>query len=77
MPYTVSYLQACEVEEILAPNDDGVRVEIMEERDDMGFPRVYVVAPTRETLLEFIREHWGDDDDEWFNDYVVSRVEES
>lgn len=40
----------------------------------MGMPRVDVSGPTRESVIEYVRENWGDDDAEWFDRYIVQRV---
>lgn len=73
--YRVAYLQAVEPEFLPTP-PEGVEVDVVEgHRDEMGFPRVDVTARTREAVLAYVREAWGDDDAEWFADYVEARVE--
>lgn len=74
MTFRVEYLQAVEAEERPFPDVPGVTVTIVERRDDMGFPRVDVEADDREKLIAYVREEWGDEDPEWFRDYVVARV---
>jgi hypothetical protein len=70
----VGYLQAVEHEHL--PTVDGIRVEVEPGLDDMGFHRVSVFGPSREAVIDYVRENWGDDDEEWFVDYVVDRVGE-
>lgn len=72
--YRLSYLQAVEPEAL--PAREGLVVEVDADLDDYGFPRVDVVARDRDVLIEYVRWHWGDDDADWFRDYVVARITE-
>lgn len=53
---------------------DDVRLTIDWTDDDMGFPTSEVRSTDLQSLLNFVREHWGDSDAEWFDRYVVRRV---
>ena len=70
--YRLSYLQAVEPEAL--PAREGLVVEVDADPDDYGFPRVDVVARDRDVLIAYVREHWGDDDADWFRTYVEGRV---
>lgn len=72
MPYLLTDLQACEPDEL--PRDGDVVVHLHDETDDMGFPSVDLESPTETALLDYVREHWGDEDPDWFREYVVGRV---
>ena len=72
--FIVTDIQATHVEAL--PQDGGVSVTWDEdERDSMGFHRVAIIGPTAEAVAEYVREHWGDEDGEWFASYVVGRIE--
>lgn len=73
--YRLSYLQAVEPEAL--PAREGLLVEVNDDLDGQGFPRVDVVADDRDVLIEYVREHWGDDDADWFREYVVGGVVEA
>lgn len=73
--YRLSYLQAVEPDAL--PAREGIIVEVDPDLDDMGFPRVDVVARDRDTLIAYVREHWGDDDADWFRQYVVGGIIEA
>ena len=70
--FMVDDLQAVEPDEL--PRDGEVEVSLADEKDSMGFDRVELRARTREALLEYVREHWGDGDAAWFETYVEDRV---
>jgi hypothetical protein len=72
--YEVAHLQAVEPDEL--PRDAGVDVFVHEELDGMGFNTVTLSAPDRDVLIEYVREQFGDEDAEWFQEYVVDRVTE-
>jgi hypothetical protein len=72
--FTVDYLQAVEPDFLGKPA--GIVVTLDEELDSQGFNRVTVEGPTREAVIEYVRENWGDDDADWFQEYVVDRVRE-
>jgi hypothetical protein len=72
--FAVTDLQAVEPEALEA--SAGIRVEVDEELDSMGFPRVSVFGETRDQVIAYVRDQWGDDDPQWFAEYVVARVEE-
>lgn len=74
MRFVVSYLQAVEPESLDAV--EGIYVRVVEECDDMGFPRVDVFGPTRDAVISYVREQWcAEEDPAWFESYVVARVE--
>ena len=73
MRHTVTDLQAVEPES-LPSLPDSIIVHVHSERDEMGFPRVDVTGPTREAVLEYVLAVWGDNDREWFDEYVVGRL---
>lgn len=73
--YFVDDIQAVEPDELPKP-PKGVEVDVAEDLDSMGFPRVTVYGPTREAVIEYVREGWGDDDADWFQTYIVDRVQE-
>lgn len=75
MRYFVRYLQAVEPEQ-LPEKPEGIAVDVVETHDEMGFPRVDVSGSSRESLLEYVRAGWGDDDADWFKEWVEDRVEE-
>ena len=70
--FYVNDLQAVEPDE-LEPAD-GIEVVLDDELDGMGFNRVTVYGPTPEDVVEYVRREWGDEDPEWFEEYVVARV---
>lgn len=72
--YAVDALQACEPEEL--GHRHGITVTISDELDSMGFQSATIEGPTAEAVVEYVREHWGDEDGEWFDEYVVARVRE-
>lgn len=74
MRYIVRYLQAVEPEH-LPEKPEGIEVNVVETHDEMGFPRVDVSGPSREVLIEYVRVGWGDDDADWFKEWVEDRVE--
>jgi hypothetical protein len=71
--YRVAHLQAADVESL--PPAAGIRIEVEPELDEMRLHRVAVIGSTREILIDYIREHWGDEDEDWFRQYVRERVE--
>lgn len=71
--FVVGHLQAAEPNAL--PSSDTIRVVRDPDLDDMGLARVSVHAATREAVIEYVREHWGDEDALWFETYVVGRVE--
>src|SRR4029077_3556081 len=77
--YCVPDLQACEAEEILGKHPGDVKVVKILDADDTSAhcPHVSVTAPTREALLDFVHEHWGDDENTggWFSEYVLPSIE--
>lgn len=73
--YFVDDLQAVEPE-YLEPRE-GIAVVVADDLDSMGFPRVTVLGPTREAVIEYVHDQWsGDADPDWFQEWVVDRVEE-
>ena len=73
--YYVDDLQAAEPEALPdSPDANGVEWTVLPGLDTMGLPRVMVAGPTRESVIAFVREHWSDDDAEWFQTYIVDRV---
>lgn len=72
--YEVSDLQCVEPDKL--PKWEWITVAVTEERDSMGLPRVTVTGPTRNRVIAYVREAWGDDDAKWFADHVVARVEQ-
>jgi hypothetical protein len=72
--YRLSYLQAVELDSL--PSREGVVVEVDPDLDEYGFHRVDVVARDRDVLVEYVRENWGDDDRDWFREYVEGRISE-
>lgn len=68
--FRLSDLQAVEPESL--KSTEGVLVEISEERDP--FAHADLVAASAEEIAEYVREHWGDDDGDWFANYVVARI---
>ncbi len=70
--FVVTSLQAVEPD-ALKPQD-GIVVTEDEAADSMGFPRVNVYGPTRDAVIEYVRREWGDEDPDWFADYVVARL---
>lgn len=72
--FMVDDLQACEPDALT--KQDGISVEITEQSDSMGFPRVAVKGDSREAIIDYVRENWGDDDTEWFADQVCDRIEQ-
>lgn len=75
--YSVDDLQACEPESLPTERADanGILVELHSELDSMGFHRVTVSAYTEAALLDFIAEHWGTEDAEWYREHVAEAVE--
>lgn len=73
MTYELSYLQAVEPEAL--PRDRDVDVFVHEELDGQGFNEVSLSAETPEQIVAYVREFWGDDDEKWFAEYVVARIE--
>ncbi len=71
--FTVHDLQAADPDGFLAL-PDGVRLHVHDELDAMGMSVVDVSASSRERLLDFVRYHWGDEDKDWFANYVEARV---
>lgn len=53
---------------------EGISFEY-EAEGSHGFPHVTIEGPSREAVIEFIREQWTDQDGEWFQRWVVDRVE--
>ena len=73
--WRVSYLQAVEPDAL--PAREGVAVEVDDELDGQGFPRVDVVGRDRDEVLAYVHEQWsGDEDPGWFAEYVVGRIHE-
>jgi hypothetical protein len=73
MTYRVTYLQACEPD-LLEPAE-GIVVVQDPDVDSMGMPRVTVYGPTRWAVQSYVRREWGDDDRDWFREYVTDRIE--
>jgi len=80
--YFVSDLEACETDALPASDPDGIEWQITTtgaERSAQGIssgcPLVEVYGPSKAAVVEFVRKHWGDDDSEWFQTYIVDRVE--
>jgi hypothetical protein len=71
--FLLTYLQCVEVETL--PTDGPVVVDVERDRDDFGFPRVDLLCGDRDELIAYVREHWGEEDPEWFQTYVVERIE--
>jgi hypothetical protein len=71
--FVVTYLQAAEAETL--PQLPGVVVTIVEQRDSMGLPRVDVRASSRDLLVGYVASQWGLEDPEWFQTYVLDRIE--
>lgn len=71
--YFVHYLQACAPDDL--PTVAGITLDWHEGYDSMGMPRVDVIGPSREAVVEYVRLNWGDDDTDWFTEYVAGRVE--
>ena len=74
--YSVTDLQACEPAALTKA--EGVTVALSRELDSMGFHRADVFAQTREALLAYVVENWGDDSTTggWYSEWVLARVEE-
>lgn len=72
--FRVDYIQAVEPDEL--PKRDGIRIIIEPELDGMGFNRVAVCGESREAVLEYVREAWGDEDPDWFREWIADRIEE-
>lgn len=72
--YGVSDLQITDWDDL--PNVAGIEVVLDPEIDSMHLQRAQVIGPTREAVIEYVRENWGEEDPDWFRDYVVARVEE-
>lgn len=72
--FAVEDLQACEPEALDWHRPDVV-LFLHDGLDSMGFNRVTVTADTHEALISYVREFWGDDDEEWFAEYVVGRID--
>jgi len=74
MTFMVDDLQSTDPE-FLAPME-GITVSLSPEKDSMGFDRATVEGPTREAVIAYVRREWGDEDPEWFQEWVVDRVVE-
>lgn len=74
--YAVSDLQVVERDDLERDLPEGVRLAYEPGKDSMGLDRVEVSALSREALVDFVRVNWGDDDDAWFQEWVVARIEE-
>lgn len=72
--YMLTDLQACAVEDL--PRDTGVEVIVHGDLDDMGMNTVDLEGSSRQALIEYVRDNWGDEDMHWFYEYVESRVVE-
>ena len=70
--YLLDYLQAVEPDALTTA--DGITVVVDDELDSMGFNRVSISGPTREAVVEYVRANWGDDDRDWFAEWVENRV---
>lgn len=72
-PWFVDDLQAVEPG-ALSPQP-GIKVSLHPEKDSMEFDRATVSGPTREAVVEYVRLHWGDEDADWFKEWVEDRVQ--
>ena len=72
--YFVDDLQACAREEL--PEREGV--EVVDLRiDNQGFHRVMVAGESPGIVIDYILDHWGDDDPDWFREQVLMRVKKA
>lgn len=74
--FIVGHLQVVDRRDLRRNLPEGIRLIYEGGKDDMGFDRVEISAPSREQLLDFVRANWGDDDDQWFAEWVEGRIEE-
>lgn len=58
-------LQACAVEELPRFNEQGVTIFVHPELDSQGFNTVTLMAESPVPLMQFVRTHWGESDQEW------------
>jgi hypothetical protein len=72
--FMVDDLQAVELDSL--PVVEGITIAVDPELDSMGFNRIAITGPTREAVTDYVREGWGDDDGDWFAEYVVARIVE-
>lgn len=56
------------------PKVEGIEVVLDSEKDRYGFDRATVYGPTRTAVVEYVRLAWGDEDPEWFKEWVEDRV---
>lgn len=71
MRYFVDDLEAVEPDE-LDRTVEGIRITTVP--NDRGFSSATVEGPTREAVLDYVRSQWGDDDQDWFQTWVVDRI---
>lgn len=67
--FYVERLETCEAE--LLTQADGITVSTY---DTERFPESNVYGPTPEAVIEYVRANWGDEDPEWFQEYVVDAM---
>ena len=51
-----------------------ITVTVTTEHDSMGLPRVLIEATSEDTLVEFVRDNWGDDDSDWWQVHILDRI---
>lgn len=72
--FVVTDIQACEPEALA--HVPGIYITY-EGTDSMGLPSVSVYGATEKEVVDYIHDQWdGDVDPEWFQGYIVDRVEE-
>jgi hypothetical protein len=62
-------LQAAEPDQLTFGQD--VRVEVHSTTDAMGLNRVDLIG-TRGALIDYVREHWGEEDADWYRGTIAS-----
>lgn len=70
LPYHVEGLQACEPSALYSL-PGVISVELDEELDSMGFNRATVHGRSRDDVVDYVRRNWGNEDTDWFREYVV------
>lgn len=73
--YFVDDVQAVEPESLVPMF--GCEMEVAQEVDSMGFPRVTITGPSREAVASYVRAQWmnyPDPDEEWFQRHIVDRI---
>jgi hypothetical protein len=73
MHYYVDDIQAVEPEAL--PDVEGVTVTVADDLDSMGFNRVTIAAETPEAIVDYVRQNWGTDDEDWLEEWVTNRIE--